>query len=261
MPKYSICMTHRNNTNTIEPSLNSILAQTDEDFEVIVVDAKSTDGSLKKLRRYSEEGKIKLIVNKCSRGKGRQLAFEASSGQYIIANMDLDEIYRPRLRELLRLYHAKCEGSVLLAVYDATKELRGIQNVTIAPSTVAKEIGGWHDLQYSEDWEFWARAAKANKYAWAVLPLVESINLHEERSSIVNKVRFRIIRYREAMRCGRPVFNVNEVRTPKQRIFLLLVASILPFYESYQDPYNRVFDSYGKSYRIQFDRANSEDRR
>src|SRR3989442_5116656 len=124
MVKYSVCMTHKNNSKTLEASLNSILGQIDGSFEVVVVDAESNDGSLEKLRRYSDEGRIKLIVNKCSRGRGRQIALENSSGEYVISNMDLDEIYRASLKDLLRFYHEKCEDLVVLSVYDAARYLR-----------------------------------------------------------------------------------------------------------------------------------------
>jgi len=38
---------------------------------------------------YAQKGDIKLIVEKCSRGKGRQIAFKNSTGKYIIANLDI----------------------------------------------------------------------------------------------------------------------------------------------------------------------------
>ncbi|MEM2087155.1 MAG: glycosyltransferase [Thermoproteota archaeon] len=61
-PKYSVCITCRNEAKTIRASLDSILNQIDDRFEVIVVDSKSTDGTLEILKEYVEHGKIKLIV-------------------------------------------------------------------------------------------------------------------------------------------------------------------------------------------------------
>jgi len=250
MVKYSLCMTHKNNSKTVEASLNSILVQIDGSFEVVVVDAESTDGSLEKLRRYSDEGKIKLIVRKCSRGKGRQIAFERSSGEYIIANMDLDEIYRASLMDMLKFYHSKCEGLVVLNVYDSARNLLGFQNVTVARADIAREIGGWHDLQYGEDWEFWARAANAGRYGWAVFPLVDNLNYHEERSTNLNRLRLRFTRYREAVRCGRPVLHEGENRSTSQRLFVLIASVLAPLYESYRDPFNKDFNCYDGAYRI-----------
>lgn len=250
MVTYSLCLTHRNNVETLEASLTSILNQVDSNFEIIVVDSLSSDGSLDILKRLSLEGRIKLIVKKCSRGKGRQIAFENSTGKYVISNLDLDEIYQPRVKQLLEIYHNQCEGSVLLSVYDDTKNHRGFQNVTITPSKFANELGGWHDLQYGEDWEFWARAAKVHAYHWHVFPLIQSFNLHEERLGNLNKFRLRVIRYREAKRCGRPIFRGDEKRTTKQRLFEFFVSFTLPFYQNYRDSFNGTFDCYDETYRI-----------
>jgi glycosyltransferase involved in cell wall biosynthesis len=226
------------------------LSQTDEDFEVIVVDAGSTDGSLERLRRYSSESRITLIVKRCSRGMGRQIAFENASGEYIIANMDLDETYRPRLKELLAFYHERCDGLFLLSLLEASEELREFQNVTVLPRAGASQIGGWHDLQYGEDWELLARAAKAGKYVWTVFPLLDKPNHHLERSTTLNKVRFRFMRHREMLRSGREVFRQGERGTINQKLFRLLASGLIPFYKTYRDPFNRTFDSYDETYRL-----------
>jgi glycosyltransferase involved in cell wall biosynthesis len=252
MTTYSICMTTKNAAATLDASLKSILSQGILDYEVIIVDSESTDGSLQILRKYENEGKIKLIIKKCSRGKGREIAFENSSGEYIIANLDSDEIYSPHLNGLIDFYHAKCENMVLLNVYDATPERRWIQNVTITTRGKAKHLGGWHDLQYGEDWEFWARAAKAGSYAWHVFPLVERFNKHSERLTTSNRLRYRYIRYREAKRCGRPMFRASEPRSGKQKLFEILVSITTPFYENYRDVFNSSFNCYAEKYRVSY---------
>lgn len=68
--KYSILITNYNTVDTIKQSLESILSQIDNNFEVIVVDNKSKDGSEKILKEFEKQGKIKVISIKCSRGRG-----------------------------------------------------------------------------------------------------------------------------------------------------------------------------------------------
>ena len=114
LQSYSICITHRNNKPTLKLSLDSILNQIDDRFEVIVVDSLSSDGSSEILREYARSGKIKLIEKKCSRGKGIQIGFENSSGKYIISNLDMEDIFNPCLLSLLREYHSKSEGKTPL---------------------------------------------------------------------------------------------------------------------------------------------------
>jgi len=64
--KYSICITHYNNYPTVEASLNSILNQIDDNFEVIVIDNFSNDGSERILKNFSEQEKIFKILSEPS---------------------------------------------------------------------------------------------------------------------------------------------------------------------------------------------------
>jgi len=98
----------------VRGSLDSVLNQLDDRFEVIVVDQNSTDGSRRILERYAQKGAISLYHQKVrNRGLGRQLAFEKSSGDYIIANIDMDDVCAPTLGSYLKMYHELAEGKVL----------------------------------------------------------------------------------------------------------------------------------------------------
>ena len=61
-------------------------------MEFIVCDSRSIDGIPEILNEYhSFFREFKIISKKCSRGVGRQMAFENSSGKYIIQiDLDLD---------------------------------------------------------------------------------------------------------------------------------------------------------------------------
>lgn len=104
-PRDSILIINYNTPDTIKLSLESILSQIDNDFEVIVVDNKSKDISEKIPKEFESQGKIKFISIKCSRGQGRQIAFENSKGEVLITNRDMDTIFKPKLKEELKLFH------------------------------------------------------------------------------------------------------------------------------------------------------------
>lgn len=229
---YSICITTKNNAATIPESLKSILGQAGEGFEVVVVDGKSTDGGLEYLRQLESSGKIRLLVKRCSRGAGRELAFKNSRGDYVIANMDTDDVFKPVLGELLTFYHRACEGSVLLALRDRKN---WSQNATIAPRALVERLGGWRDLQWGEDWDLWRRAYMAKKYRWTVFTLAESVNKHPERSYLPRKMAQRFERYRDSMRLGRPLFAEGEKRNLSQRALALAARASLAFRSSYAD--------------------------
>lgn len=200
MAEYSICITQYNSLSTVRRSLDSILEQIDSRYEVVVVDNCSDDGSRQLLEEYSANKRIKLIEAKCSRGKGRQIAFENSSGEYIVSNMDMDDMFAPVLSKAIQLYHQNCEG-MMLHVHSTLSDSPG-GAVTIAPRALIRELGGWRDLQWFEDRDLWARAVGVGKYRWTYYPLYLALNSHPERRRDLTKLRWSIIRQRDADRIG-----------------------------------------------------------
>ena len=248
--KYSVCITQYNNASTVRQSLDSILSQIDDHFEVIVVDSLSTDGSRSILAEYASNGRIKLVEKKCSRGLGRQIAFEKSTGNYVISNLDMDDIFNQRLKDLTNLYHTKCEGNLLRATMDDNQD-RWAQNVTIAPRELLLELGGWPDLQLFEDWYLWARAAKLMKYSWTVFPLAINESVHVERNTSIGKIKFRYLRYREMMRLGRTVgFAKWEKVSLAQRVAKFFAQLSLPFYKSYKNTIDLDFQPFDSSFHV-----------
>jgi glycosyltransferase involved in cell wall biosynthesis len=253
MPTYSICITHFNNGPMIRKALDSIFNQIDERFEVVLVDNLSTDGSRSILYEFQKAGKIQLIERRCSRGKGRQIAFENSSGEYVIANLDMDDVFRHRLIELLERYHFLTEGDMLWAQSTDIGGFWGGQSTTIAPRILLSNLGGWRDLQFCEDWELASRAAKSKRYHWTKFNLLESVNLHLDRQNVPEKLRFRYGRYRDLMSIGRNIFSEGENVNLYQRVIAWAAKLSLPFHTSYFDSFNRTFDPYDKSLFINFE--------
>ncbi len=84
---FSILVPVYNQELRLDKSLNCILNQTYSDFEVIIVDDKSTDNSLKILTEFSKkDNRIKLYKNLVNRGVGytRNKLLKKASGKYII---------------------------------------------------------------------------------------------------------------------------------------------------------------------------------
>ena len=89
----SVVMPTYNRRNYIRESLDSVLAQDFSDYEVIVVDDGSTDGTEEEIRPY--EGRIRYFRQE-NRGAGvaRNVGIRNSRGTYI-AFMDSDDLSRP----------------------------------------------------------------------------------------------------------------------------------------------------------------------
>ena len=82
---------------TLEESVESILRQTYKDFEVIIVNDASTDGTLKKAMKMADgDSRIKVISQKANGGVGaaRERGIRESFGKYICWQ-DADDISLP----------------------------------------------------------------------------------------------------------------------------------------------------------------------
>jgi len=72
----------------------SVLAQTDRDFELLIVDDESTDGSAEVARAFTD-ARVRVIVRPHSGiGATRNAGLEAAEGRYI-AFLDADDVWTP----------------------------------------------------------------------------------------------------------------------------------------------------------------------
>lgn len=85
-PKLSVIIAVYNTEKYVEKCLDSLLNQTYENIELVVINDCSTDGSLKILKKYAKNNNnIVLIDNKENRGLSysRNVGLEKSTGEYI----------------------------------------------------------------------------------------------------------------------------------------------------------------------------------
>jgi glycosyltransferase involved in cell wall biosynthesis len=101
MPKVSIIMPTFNRSWIIERAINCVFSQTMSDFELIVVDDKSTDDTLEKLQRIKDKRLIvhPLDVNKKPAG-ARNEGLKLAQGE-IIAYLDSDNLWYANYLEVM----------------------------------------------------------------------------------------------------------------------------------------------------------------
>ncbi|MBE6501052.1 MAG: glycosyltransferase [Methanobrevibacter thaueri] len=101
MTKVSIILPVYNSEKYLRNTLNCILTQTLEDFELICVNDGSTDGSLEILNEFSNiDSRIKVISQKNSGpGSARNAGLNESDGEYIFF-MDSDDYIAPDFLKL-----------------------------------------------------------------------------------------------------------------------------------------------------------------
>ena len=100
MPKVSVIMPVYNVEDYVEPSIRSLLDQTERDIEIIAVNDGSTDGSLEVLRRLADaDDRIKVIDQKNAGPSAARNAGMAIATAPIIAFLDADDFFKPRACE------------------------------------------------------------------------------------------------------------------------------------------------------------------
>lgn len=179
--------------------MDSIINQLKGSFEIVVCDNCSNDGSREILQEYARRGKIKLVVEQSSRGKGRQIAFENSTGKYIVSGIDTDDTLNPAFQDFLDVYHRDHEGYMLSA-----------NTICIIPRTLVEEIEGWRDLKYFEDIDFRRRAESIGRWHELEYRLV-LVERGKNKRSFISRMIERYNAAQCAYRIGKSV--LDEVKT------------------------------------------------
>ena len=100
MPRVSVIMNVRNGASTLAEALDSVIAQTFADWELIVWDDCSTDDSAKVVAEYSDPRvRYFLSPEATPLGRARDNAFRQAGGEWV-AFLDQDDVWLPRKLEM-----------------------------------------------------------------------------------------------------------------------------------------------------------------
>lgn len=193
MPKISVLMPAYNAEKYIKEAIDSILAQTFSDFELIIIDDGSTDRTAEIVNDYSDS-RIRFCPNEKNMGVAATLnrGLALASGEYI-ARMDADDISKEERFSKQVGYldaHADiavcgtsielfCDGTVIGTRFPSTELEKLKEDLFFScgiahPSVMMRkaailELGGYDPaFNGMEDYELWCRVAEKNKIA--VLP-------------------------------------------------------------------------------------------
>lgn len=104
---YSIIIPVYNKANYISKLLDEIVNQSVEDYEVILVDDKSTDESVSVIKQYiADKPRFRLLINEENHGPSysRNRGIEAANGEYILfvdSDDKLESVYLSRLDDVV----------------------------------------------------------------------------------------------------------------------------------------------------------------
>jgi len=104
---FSLLMANFNNANYIETAINSVLKQIYTNWELIIIDDCSGDESIKVIKPYLRDKRIRLIQLKQNLGYGGSLKTAAdNASNQILAILDADDkLHETALEVMLKTYH------------------------------------------------------------------------------------------------------------------------------------------------------------
>lgn len=212
-PKVSVCIASYNHARFIGETLDSILAQTYRDFEIVIVDDGSTDDSLKILNSYAKKHpQIKVFIHPNHENKGISVTanevIKRSRGEYISFIGSDDTWCSYSLERRINFLEktgvgfvyskADCineKGDLLNEIIgaDISKEADPLMSVIISnpiPAitvTVRRECldraGLYADSVVYGDWELWIRLLNFYKIGFIDEPLAK-YRIHGSNTSI-----------------------------------------------------------------------------
>lgn len=174
MTKVSIIVLNWNGEELIEGCLSSIVENTDSpDYEIIVVDNGSTDGSLDIIEKKFPQ--VRLIKNKENMGfsYGNNQAFEMSDGDYVfLLNNDSRILEKNWLTELLKIAESDRRVAVVGCSLNVpgennkitVKEVHNTVGTMLIRKDVIEKIGNFDAENFSPiygeetDWNYRARS-------------------------------------------------------------------------------------------------------
>jgi hypothetical protein len=199
-PAVSVLMPVRNAAPYMREAMDSILAQSFADFELVIVDDGSSDDSRSIIGSYADK-RIRLIDNPAT---GLTAALNHGLRECrgaLIARMDADDIaYSDRLSTQVAFLAAHADIDILCSDADLINERGGrcgryrmgpLDRPTLAAafsyqigykpiihpsvmmrSFVALELGGYRNFSCAEDFDFWIRANARFRFAAIRRPLL-----------------------------------------------------------------------------------------
>ena len=98
---FTVVLPAHNAARTVAAAVSSVLRQTRQDFELVIVDDGSTDRTVAEVQRVARDPRIRVLRQE-NRGPGaaRNLAIAYAAGRYV-SFMDADDLWLPRYLEVM----------------------------------------------------------------------------------------------------------------------------------------------------------------
>lgn len=214
----SIIMPSYNSGKFIAESIQSVIAQTHTNWELLIVDDCSTDNTIDTIKSFADK-RIKLHILEKNSGAGvaRNTAVNLAKGQYI-AFLDSDDLWKPEKLEKQLQFMLTKNQPFTFSFYDCIDEAGKNFNKTIkAPKKLSYRqlffcnfvgnLTGIYDVRFfgkiaissirkRQDWILWLTILKRLKTAQ---PVPESLALYRVREDSISASKWRLLEHNYAV--------------------------------------------------------------
>jgi len=224
-PTVSVIIPTYNRAHLIGRAIKSVLNQTYQDFELIIIDDGSTDDTEDIIRQFQEKDKrIKYVKHDKNKGgsAARNTGIKAAKGEYIAFLDSDDEWLLEKLKRQMKVF--KNTSSEIGVVYTGIISINEISEDTNIQYNIPKKRGWIYEdllaencvgttstvlikkkcfeksglfdesLPGCQDWEMWIRIAKEYQFNFIKDPLIR-YHIHNNRITmdLENKIKAKTI--------------------------------------------------------------------
>ena len=204
----SVIMSVYNDENNVANAIQSILDQTFDDFEFLIIDDCSTDNTYEEMTKFVNDSRVKLYVNEENIGLTKSLnkLIEESNGKYIFRQDSDDISFKNRFVEQIKILETKDIKTCTTRAIDLNnnKIIPGIsawipKKITMKfknpyiHGTLAIEklllnsIGNYsEDFYYSQDFRLYLDLSQKNEKIYEIKKPLYKLNT-SNNISIINK--------------------------------------------------------------------------
>ncbi|WP_029034300.1 glycosyltransferase family 2 protein [Salinimicrobium terrae] len=212
----SVIMPVYNSAGFIAESIRSVQKQTHNDWELLVIDDASSDGTLEVVEELkTNDDRIKLHVLPTNQGAGfaRNIGIKAATGDFI-SFLDADDLWKPhKLEKQLKLMQEEkiqvCYSSYELINEDGQsldKQIRALNSLSFDKLKKANYIGNLTGIYNAgalgkvycplirkrQDWGLWLLAVQK---AGGAIGIQEPLAIYRERSGSISQNKIEMLQY------------------------------------------------------------------
>lgn len=202
MPRVSVITGFYNRGPLLERTIESILNQTFNDFELVVFDDQSTDDSAMRLAELAaryQDARFRYVIHERNKGfvRGLREAIAGTTGEYIAIQGSGDASLPIRLERQAELLDARPEVGVVGGWYFNVQEDQGTRRLrkpdadsatfesllqrnifshgeVMMRRSVHDSVGGYRTaFKFAQDIDLWLRVAKVSRFATVPEPVYD----------------------------------------------------------------------------------------